>query len=220
MQIKPHYFKLDLLFNFVRCSELVMVYIHLLNGLVYNNQSSFVLGIVIILSSYLNYVLKHDISKPIFSLFQDYIPLLGRGSRPDGAVDCGYFTNCPNQKAKSFGFPSGHSQFAGINAGFLIREIISKKSKNKSFSGLGRSDKISVLLIFMTIPIMMYSRIYIEGCHTVEQTIFGSIIGYFIGYTSYGYYHQYKEKISNYINLNSAYTKLILLLVFILLFNY
>ena len=149
MQIKPHYFNTDLLFNFVKSSELVMVFVHIINGIIYKSQTSLVLSIIIILSSYLNYIFKHDISKPLFSLFNDYIPILGRGPRPEGASDCGYFSNCPKVEAKSFGFPSGHSQFAGIHKGFLVRNIISKKSKDKSFYGLNKSDKLSVIFLLM-----------------------------------------------------------------------
>lgn len=219
MQIKPHYFNIDLLFSFVKSSELVMVFIHLLNGLIFNSTNSFVLSIIIIVNSYFNYFLKHSISKPLFNIFNDYIPIFGKGPRPFGASDCGYFSNCPKIKATSFGFPSGHSQFAGLHAAFLIRDIISKKSVNNTFTGLNINDKISVILIFTSVPLMMYSRVYIEGCHTIEQTIFGAIIGYCIGHYSYNVYNKYKSKIQKKLNLDSAYTKIILFFVFIFLFN-
>ena len=38
---------------------------------------------------------------------------------------------------------------------------------------------------------MMYTRIYIEKCHTIEQTIFGSIIGLILGYQSNKFYYKY-----------------------------
>ena len=219
MEIKPHYFNLDLLFNFVRSSELVMVFIHLTNGLIYKSQTSLILSIIIILSSYVNYFFKHDISKPIFEKFNDNIPIFGRGSRPEGATDCGYFSNCPKVKAKSFGFPSGHSQFAGLHAGFLIKDIIKRKSKKNSFNSLSKSDKLSVIFLLLSIPLMMYSRVYVEGCHTIEQTIFGSLIGYSMGYFGYDIYDHYKLKINNIFNLNSTFTRIIIFLVCIFLFN-
>ena len=218
MQIKPHYFNTDLLFNFVRSSELVMVFIHLVNALIYKSQTSLFLSLIIILSSYVNYIFKHDISKPIFEMFGNYIPILGRGPRPEGATDCGYFSNCPKVEAKSFGFPSGHSQFAGIHAGFLIRDIIKRKSKNNTFSGLNKSDKLSVLFLLLTIPVMMYSRVYVEGCHTIEQTIFGSLIGYSMGYFSYDIYDKYKNNINSILNLNSNLNRILIFVVCIFLF--
>ena len=218
MQIKPHYFNLDLLFNFVKSSELAMVFVHLINGLIYRSETSLVLSIVIILSSYVNYIFKHDISKPLFEMFGNYIPILGKGPRPEGAYDCGYFSNCPKVKAKSFGFPSGHSQFAGIHAGFLIKDIIRRKSTDNTFSGLKRSDKLSVVFLLMTIPIMMYSRVYVECCHTIEQTIFGSLIGYTMGYFSYDIYDKYRESINRTLNLNSNLNRILIFLVCIFLF--
>jgi membrane-associated phospholipid phosphatase len=218
MQVKPHYFNTNLLFNFVRSSELVMVFIHLINALIYKSQTSLILSVIIILSSYVNYIFKHDISKPIFEMFGNYIPILGRGPRPEGASDCGYFSNCPKVEAKSFGFPSGHSQFAGIHAGFLIRDIIKRKSTNNTFSGLNKSDKLSVLFLLLTIPVMMYSRVYVEGCHTIEQTIFGSIIGYSMGYFSYDIYDKYKNNINSILNLNSNLNRILIFIVCIFLF--
>ena len=215
MDLKPHYFNKELFFNFVRSSELVMVFIHLFNGIIYGSNVSFVLSTLIILNSYLNFIFKNYLSRPIFKLFNNYIPILGIGSRPEGASDCGYFSSCPSKKSTSFGFPSGHSQFAGIQSGFLIKEILTKKSKNGSFSGLNAKDKMSVIILFSYIPIMMFSRVYIEKCHTIEQTIFGALIGFFIGYKSYDVYHDNRNTINEYLFLDSAITKIILFSFFI-----
>ena len=215
MNLKPHYFNKELFFNFVRCSELIMVFIHLFNGLIYGSNLSFMLSNLLILNSYLNYILKNYFSKTLFKLFNNYIPILGLGSRPEGAYDCGYFTSCPSKKAISFGFPSGHSQFAGIHSGFLIKEIIVKKSKDATFNGLNASDKMSVILLFSYIPIMMFSRVYIEKCHTIEQTIFGSLIGFFIGYSSYDFYQKNIKTINRFFSVDSAITKVILFFLFI-----
>ena len=53
MDLKPHYFNKELFFNFVRSSELVMVFVHLFNGIIYGSNVSFVLSTLIILNSYL-----------------------------------------------------------------------------------------------------------------------------------------------------------------------
>ena len=184
-ELIPHYFNIKYFFQFMRSSELVLFWIHLFNCLVstyvYERNKSFFLVISIIFNSYINQYLKNYICKPIFNLVGDYIPLLGQGTRPEGATDCGYFGTCPNIKSSSFGFPSGHSQFAGLYSGFMIRDILSE-SPNYSFIQLPNTKKVNVVLYLLYIIMMMFSRVYIQGCHTVGQTVFGALIGLYLGF--------------------------------------
>ena len=220
MKVIPHYFNSELFFNFVKSSELSLVYINFFIALIYEKKESLFLSILIIFSSIINYFLKHVISVPIFSMFGDYIPLFGQGSRPLGASDCGYFNNCPKKISTSFGFPSGHSQFAGLNSGFLIRDIIHKNTKDGKFSSLDKKDKMSVILLLLFIPIMMYSRVFIEKCHTLEQTIFGATIGLILGYKSYDLYLYLDKNYINLFNLESSSKKLIMFIIFFYLTFY
>jgi membrane-associated phospholipid phosphatase len=214
MSIIPHYFNSELFFNFVKSSELSLVYINFFIALIYEKKESLFLSMLIIFSSTINYFLKHVISVPIFNMFGDYIPIFGQGSRPLGASDCGYFNNCPKKLSTSFGFPSGHSQFAGLNSGFLIRDIIYKNTKDGKFSSLKKKDKMSVILLLLFIPIMMYSRVYIEKCHTLEQTIFGATIGLILGYKSHDLYLYINKNYNNVINLQSSKKKLMMFIIF------
>jgi membrane-associated phospholipid phosphatase len=190
MILFPHYFDKNLFFKFVKSSELTLFYYYIISTLFFFNKKFLFLASSIIINSYINYFLKHSISVPIFSKFNDIIPIFGQGSRPIGAVDCGYFDNCPGKVAKSFGFPSGHSQFAGLQVGFYIRDIIIK-SKDKNLLKLKNEEKFKIIFLFLLMFTMMYTRIYIEKCHTIEQTIFGSIIGLILGYQSNKFYYKY-----------------------------
>lgn len=214
MKIIPHYFNKDLFFQFVKSSELVMVYINIFISLIYGTRQSLFLSIIVILNSYLNYFLKHVISVPLFGLNNDNLPIFGQGSRPLNAADCGYFNNCPSKPATSFGFPSGHSQFMGLHSGFLIKDIIYRNTKDNKFSSLKGKHKFSVFLLALFVPIMMFSRVYIEKCHTVEQTIFGALIGLFLGYKSHDLYLYVNTKYNNILNLDSPIKRILITIIF------
>ena len=215
MKIIPHYFNRDLFFQFIKASELIMVYINLFIGIIYGSRSQLFLSIIIICNSYLNHILKHMIAVPIFANNNNSIPILGQGSRPVNAHDCGYFTSCPNKPAKSFGFPSGHSQFAGLQTGFLIKDLLYNKSSDGKFKSLKSKDKISVVLLALFVPIMMYSRVYIEKCHTIEQTIFGALIGLFLGYKSHNVYLYINKNYNNILNMDCPIKKTIISIIFL-----
>ena len=185
MDLILHYFELDLFFQFIRCSELVLFYIHLFNIItsyyIYDKLNSSYLMLVFSFNSWLNYTLKNTFARPIFYYFNDYIPILGQGSRPFGAMNCTYFNPCPNINAAStFGFPSGHCQFAGMYSGFMISDIINKHKYNK----YSIQNIISILLYTFYILVMIYSRVWFYECHTLSQSICGSFIGLLVGYIS------------------------------------
>ena len=214
MSIIPHYFNSNLFFQFIKASELIMVYVNLFIALIYGKRESLFLSVIIILSSSLNYFLKQVIAVPIFAANNDNLPILGQGSRPINATDCGYFTNCPNKPATSFGFPSGHSQFAGIHTGFLIKDIIHRNTKDGKFSSLDNKDKLSIFMLSLLVPIMMFARVYIEKCHTIQQTIFGALIGLVLGYKSHDLYLYINKKYNNILNLESPIKRMVLLALF------
>jgi len=220
MSIVPHYFNSNLFFQFIKASELIMVYVNLFIALIYGKRESLFLSVIIILSSSLNYFLKHIVAVPIFKANNDNIPIFGQGSRPLNATDCGYFTNCPNKPATSFGFPSGHSQFAGIHSGFLIKDIIYRNSKDGTFISLDSKHKLSVIILLLLVPIMMFARVYIEKCHTIQQTIFGALIGLVLGYKSHDLYLYINKKYNNILNLESPIKRTGLLLLFFYLTFY
>jgi membrane-associated phospholipid phosphatase len=225
----PHYFETSLFFKFIKSSELIIFIIHLFNCLtndsIQESNKSFFILLMTIVSCNINFVLKNFIARPLFSCLGDNILFLGQGTRPEGAVNCSYFDTCPNKIPSSFGFPSGHSQFAGAYSGFIISNIFSKLNREnssesynivsifESFKCLSLNSKLSVILHFAYILIMMYSRVYIAGCHTVLQTVYGSLIGFFIGTVSNKIYVKYRKFIENTFYIDKFVSKIILLLI-------
>ena len=230
--IVPHYLDNSLFFKFIKCSELVIFLVRLFmtlasSSVIISNESFFIL-LMIILNCNVNFLLKNFVARPLFGFFGDYIILLGQGTRPEGAINCGYFDTCPDKIPSSFGFPSGHSQFAGAYSGFMISQILFGQDTNhrlnevesfqindfiKKFYNASLHSKFSVLIHFSYILIMMYSRVYIAGCHTIMQTIFGALIGIFIGISSNTFYRRYKSRIQRWIAAESIIFKLFLLLI-------
>lgn len=96
-------------------------------------------------------------------------PIIGKGTRPPGAVSCGFFipTQKIEQVSESYGMPSGHSQTFAFVATLISLHL--KKSKSKHMYKY-------ILLILLTI-VAMLARIYIEKCHTIQQTLIGATIG-------------------------------------------
>lgn len=212
MSIINHYLNRDLFFKFIRSSELSLFFIHLLTSIIYLNKKSLFITIGIILNGLTNLILKNNISKPLFKLNNHSLLILGKGTRPDDAHDCGYFSNCPKRKAISYGMPSGHSQFAAFYSSFLIKDLIYKYSPDKKFNTLPRRYKISAMILLAYPLIMMYSRIYIEKCHTIEQTIIGAMIGFYFGIKWHNIYTKYNDN----LNINSNKTRMILVILLFL----
>jgi membrane-associated phospholipid phosphatase len=46
---------------------------------------------------------------------------------------------------------------------------------------------IQSLILIVFAGLMSYSRVYVEGCHTIQQVIVGAILGIIIGITG-GYF--------------------------------
>merc|ERR1712167_195525 len=76
-----------------------------------------------------------DLFRRIFSKFGTYknngyyLPILGRGDRPNGAKNCGLFNECSNKLSKSHGFPSGHAQSAACI--YILMNLIIKNPNHK-----------------------------------------------------------------------------------------
>ena len=113
-----------------------------------------------IINTFINIFLKNNIFKPLMG--NKNFPILGKGTRPPGAKNCSYFSN--GKLAKSYGMPSGHAQSIAF---FLTHEL--------TYNHYTTLQKI--LLIVLCIY-MIYSRVKL-GCHTSQQVIVGSILGYF-----------------------------------------
>jgi membrane-associated phospholipid phosphatase len=131
------------------------------------------------------FFLKNIISKPIGNYLSNIyqsnnFPIIGRFKRPEGAANCDCFYVSPDNYSFTQGMPSGHSILSGFIAVFMYNFIIDNyniKSKYKPFLLF-----LSMLFILYT----MYSRV-LMNCHTIQQTIFGAIIGSVCGYYYYIY---------------------------------
>ncbi len=158
--------------------------------------------IMYIMIMILNYFEKVLICKPIYELLgKTNIPILGRGLRPEGANSCKFILD--GSDAKQFGMPSGHSQLAWTLATYIIFKIIynfkyEQDKMNKTFLILDYIwIIISCILIIISAFYISYSRVYIEGCHTIQQVIIGGILGIIIGFLIY----YFENDIKNILNL-------------------
>ena len=155
----PFIFNLFVLFDFIATNDY--------------NKLYFLIFIYIV--RYGNHILKHYIIKPIMG--NKKYPILGTGTRPKGAKNCGNFIN--NKPAKTYGMPSGHSQSAGLFVSYYILELMNGDNANKN---------ILIGLLIGLILLVMYSRVKF-GCHTIQQVIFGSTLGLLLGGGFYKFIH-------------------------------
>ncbi len=150
-----------------------------------------------------NTILKNVIFKPLYKFTgRESLPIIGKGSRPNGASNCGGIT-------KSFGMPSGHSQIAWTLTTFIILQLFDKgnemevrnydigseitltNTRRKLLKFVYKIKyKLTTLLLLYSI-LVSFSRVYVEGCHTIEQVIIGMIFGAIFGYVKYYIVHKY-----------------------------
>ena len=73
MKIFQHFLNKDIFFKFIQSSELSIFNISLLFFLISGNLKSLFISIIILISSNINYFLKHQVFQNIFGYFNDYI---------------------------------------------------------------------------------------------------------------------------------------------------
>ena len=161
-------FILESFFTFFRGFGFFILILSLLIGFLLSKWNYILLGLFLIADLIINIILKN-----IFKIIMgnNIFPIIGKGSRPDDSISCGFFI--PRIKIKkiikSFGMPSGHSQtFAFISTliGIHLYNLPNKQSNIYKY----------ITLISLTL-IAMYMRVYIEKCHTIQQTVIGALIG-------------------------------------------
>jgi membrane-associated phospholipid phosphatase len=168
-----------------RVSPVLLIIITLLNCIVNPGYHSFYLFIIFIALFPINWIIKNLIVKPIYNLLKiEYIPILGIGKRPKGANSCQFILD--NNPSFSFGMPSGHSQIIWTVGTYIICRIVNNwinNTKNHiTITVLGYIWLIvSCCIILCTLIYVSYSRVYIEGCHTIQQVIVGGLIGIITG---------------------------------------
>ena len=175
--------------SLLRATPMMNLYFLGLNFANKLNFDSLYLFTTYILCVFLNHILK-NLFKIIYNLFNiKEIPILGQGIRPNGATNCGSFLFYPDKPATSYGMPSGHSQSIWFLVTYLILSIKDKKINlfekriNKKYNEVIKYTSICGLLFLGLL--VSYSRVEIEGCHTMEQVILGGLIGASTGYIAY-----------------------------------
>ena len=146
----------------------IYLYIILEYLLSYDKQNLF-LFVGLFFGNILNKFFKDFIFKPLIG--DDKLPIVGKGTRPKGAKDCGLFKN--DKLNNEYGMPSGHSQNIATFSTFLFY-------KNESNYQPRFTKNIFNFILFGITFLIMYSRI-IYKCHTVQQVILGGIIGFVFG---------------------------------------
>lgn len=167
-----------------RSSSIILLLITIILTYTYNLSLTYPI-ILYFGDAIVNYFLKHNVFKPIMK--DGTYPIVGRGLRPVGAKNCGEFrdnffdSSITPKLSTSYGFPSGHSQCAGLFITFIYEHF-----RNNPYIFYPS------LIYSLYIP---YTRVKL-GCHTIEQTIFGYIFGILTYYT-FEYIHKYINKYCN-----------------------
>ena len=201
------YFVLDIIKKYsiiiARAFPAIIITISLINVFVNYNRSSIMLAILVLFSEFSTPFLKEYLFKSLMG--DKTYPILGSGHRPPGAMNCGMIAN--GKKATSYGMPSGHSQVTTAFVTYIILTLLSNNNINCSTSSIHPScipyaEHYTSKSIFPQLPftipselefmtnkyfisvalallalLIMYSRVYL-GCHTIQQTLVGSFIGF------------------------------------------
>lgn len=133
-------------------------------------------------------VLKNYIFYPIGKYIESYgfdkdFYLIGRFGRPNNAKNTGCFYVDENNFSTSQGMPSGHSITAGFISVFMFNYLKDRYNIPKH-----NHNKLLLFCIGFTFY-MMYTRVLFK-VHTIQQTIFGALIGIIMGQ----YYYKFSIK--------------------------
>jgi membrane-associated phospholipid phosphatase len=166
-------FALESIFTFFRGFGFFILILSLLGGFLLSKWNLILLGLFIIVENIINIIFKN-----IFRVIMgnNKFPIIGKGTRPVNAISCGFFT--PRTKIdkliKSFGMPSGHSQTFSFIATLIGIHLYNLPNKTNNIY------KYITLIVLTMIAMLM--RVYIEKCHTIQQTIIGALIGVILAF--------------------------------------
>jgi len=169
-----------------RISPILLVIITLLNCIVNPGYHSFYLFIIMIALFPINWIIKHLIVKPIYNFLKtENLPILGIGKRPKGATSCQNILD--ENHYFSYGMPSGHSQLIWTFGTYIICKIIENcintSKHNNPPTILGYIWLVlSCCIVLISMIYVSYSRVYIEGCHTIQQVVVGGLLGITTGF--------------------------------------
>jgi len=183
---------MEYLLNIARAADSFQIFILYFSYFFTLNIDFLIFFIGLFLNHKLNSFLKYNVFSQLFGK-QD-IPLIGKGIRPKGAKNCCSFKPCNPIYPKSYGMPSGHSQSAGFFSTLGILSLLENNNKNNNFITIFGSFIFIITMLFV-----MYSRVLIK-CHTIEQTIMGSLIGILVAFLLFKYKNKIKKELKKYKN--------------------
>jgi membrane-associated phospholipid phosphatase len=181
---------MEYLLNIARAADLFQIFILYFSYFFTLNIDFLIFFIGLFLNHKLNGFLKYNVFSQLFG--KQNIPLLGKGIRPKGAKNCCSFKPC--NPTKSYGMPSGHSQSAGFFSTLGILFLLENNNKNNNFITI-----FGCFIFIITMLFVMYSRVLIK-CHTIEQTIIGSLIGISFALILFKYKNKIKKELKKYKN--------------------
>ncbi len=199
--------RLQTLPTLARTSPVSLTLMMILYAMLNPNFNSFYIVILVLLTNVFNAFLKYAIMQPLYKWSgSNNIFLLGIGTRPSGAISCQFAID--GKKASSFGMPSGHSQIAWTIGTYFICRLINRfiDNVNKNLNQNSNATMAAIILddiwIFISVGIILcvmiyisYSRVYIEGCHTIQQVSVGGIIGTILGFLAFYFENDIKNAI-------------------------
>tara|TARA_B110001450_G_scaffold45573_1_gene42153 strand:- start:8322 stop:8930 length:609 start_codon:yes stop_codon:yes gene_type:complete len=198
---------MEYLLNIARAADLFQIFILYFSYFFTLNVDFLIFFIGLFFNHKLNDFLKHSVFSQIFGK-QD-IPLFGKGIRPKGAKNGCSFKPC--NPTKSYGMPSGHSQSASFFSTLGILFLLENNNKNNNFITIFGSFIFIITMLFV-----MYSRVLIK-CHTIQQTIVGSLIGIVVAFLLFKYKNKIKKELKKYKN-SDLYLLLISSIILFILF--
>lgn len=199
--------RLQTLPTLARTSPVLLKLIMILYAMMLPGFNSFYLLILVLLTNVFNAFLKYAVMKPLYKWTGgNDLFLLGSGSRPSGAMSCQFAID--GKRATSFGMPSGHSQIAWTIGTYLICQLVNRFIGNVNQNSKQGNDNttasiildniwifISIGLILAVMIYISYSRVYIEGCHTIQQVSVGGIVGVVLGFLAFYFENDIKRGI-------------------------
>jgi len=199
--------RLQTLPTLARTSPVSLTLIMILYAMMLPGFNSFYLVILILLTNGFNAFLKYAVMKPLYKWTgSNDLFLLGSGSRPVGATSCQF--SIDGKRATSFGMPSGHSQIVWTIGTYLICKLVNRFIDNINKNSKQDTDNttasiildniwifISIVVILGACTFVSYSRVYIEGCHTIQQVSVGGIVGMVLGFLAFYFENDIKRAI-------------------------
>lgn len=175
---------------FARLSPVLYTILAILWIIIQRTKASCFLLILHVFTSVVNFGMKNIVFKPLYKYFPKLeTSFLNVGNRPKGAKSCGVSITKHDELAIDYGMPSGHSQITWTFTTYFL--CILFQTHTNLFSSIQTIEYLARILCAIVLVVISlyisYSRVAIEGCHTIQQVIVGGFIGVAIGYLGFVY---------------------------------